>query len=323
MMDDSALVGHCPTGAFDQYPDTCCGNANLPLRSSSPSTDTQAAKQAQLQKALSAAYLNHQISELESKVRGISLPQAGAAAPQSQSSPQRRGPGGKGNRGKQQQAAIATGEYKDKEQDGNFRSQHRGDMGRRVNGDNDRPGNGYANGNQEEKDHHESNAELGLSRKLSRDQFDDIGRIDDVVDGAVDKSDWRVAVVDVSALMWASKRVRALVGYGWEVIVPLEGEWTRLNTLEGGETSLSPSTPYPRPAQERLVPFGHRSAGGHSIHRTRLTAAQAHLCRPVHCSSTRYRLQARHGSASSAQWRGSQPGGVVNPAFDAWGKWPA
>jgi hypothetical protein len=65
-------------------------------------------------------------------------------------------------------------------------------------------------------------------RKLSRDQFDDDeeevdgGRAQDA-EGA-NEDGWRVIVVDVSALMWASKCVRALVGNGWEVVIPSEGE---------------------------------------------------------------------------------------------------
>jgi hypothetical protein len=68
----------------------------------------------------------------------------------------------------------------------------------------------------------------GLVRKLSRDQFDDD---DEDVDGGgaqdaegANEDGWRVIVVDVSALMWASKCVRALVGNGWEVVIPSEGE---------------------------------------------------------------------------------------------------
>lgn len=39
-----------------------------------------------------------------------------------------------------------------------------------------------------------------------------------------DKEDWRVAVVDVSGLMWAPKAVRSLVARGFEVVVPADGE---------------------------------------------------------------------------------------------------
>jgi hypothetical protein len=35
--------------------------------------------------------------------------------------------------------------------------------------------------------------------------------------------EWRVAVVDVSALLWAPKATRNLVAKGFEVIVPLNG----------------------------------------------------------------------------------------------------
>jgi hypothetical protein len=59
-----------------------------------------------------------------------------------------------------------------------------------------------------------------------------LARIDDDVtserdlgyDERDDKEDWRVAVVDVSGLMWAPKAVRSLVARGFEVVVPADGQ---------------------------------------------------------------------------------------------------
>lgn len=66
----------------------------------------------------------------------------------------------------------------------------------------------------------------GLGVKVQHDKA--VGRIDDSSadeeDGERDKDgEWRVAVVDVSALLWALKSVKRIVKKGWEVIVPLDG----------------------------------------------------------------------------------------------------
>ena len=49
-----------------------------------------------------------------------------------------------------------------------------------------------------------------------------------------DSGCWRVVVMDASALLWAMKSVRRSVNSGWEVIIPIEGEyrfdWTRRKT---------------------------------------------------------------------------------------------
>ncbi|WVW80102.1 hypothetical protein I302_102075 [Kwoniella bestiolae CBS 10118] len=124
------------------------------------------ARQAKLSKALSAAYLNHQIAELESKVKATALtpPLSGSPRP--------------------------------------------------------RPEN-------------------GLPATQERDPNDDLGRPDDVEDPAHDESsdEWRVVVVDVSALMWARNAVKRLVGKGWELVVPLEA----IRTLDLLKKGSSPS----------------------------------------------------------------------------------
>lgn len=57
-----------------------------------------------------------------------------------------------------------------------------------------------------------------------RDPNDDLGRPDDVeIDDDDEAEDWRVVVVDISALMWAKNAVKRLVAKGWEVIIPAEG----------------------------------------------------------------------------------------------------
>ncbi|KAL7418305.1 hypothetical protein Q5752_006762 [Cryptotrichosporon argae] len=57
---------------------------------------------------------------------------------------------------------------------------------------------------------------------------------------SVDDADggWRRAVLDVSALMWAPKRVRAMVGLGWEIVVPLEALST-LDILKKGDSQAA------------------------------------------------------------------------------------
>ncbi|WVF67143.1 hypothetical protein IAT40_001888 [Kwoniella sp. CBS 6097] len=70
------------------------------------------------------------------------------------------------------------------------------------------------------------------------DPNDDLGRPDDVDDESEHgDDDWRVVVVDASALMWAKNAVKRLVGKGWEVIVPLEA----LRTLDLLKKGSSPS----------------------------------------------------------------------------------
>ncbi|WWC97001.1 hypothetical protein V866_003878 [Kwoniella sp. B9012] len=130
--------------------------------------DDLVSRQAKLSKALSAAYLNHQIKELESKVNAVNL-----------TSPLSRSPNGEPNRPKE-------------------------------------------NGRAEE-----------------RDPNDDLGRPDDLEDPAHDESndEWRVVVVDVSALMWAKNAVKRLVGKGWELVVPLEA----IRTLDLLKKGSSPS----------------------------------------------------------------------------------
>lgn len=151
-------------------------------------TYAQAQKQAELSKALSAAYLNHQISELESQVR--QLPVSKDVQVNGRDN---------GNNGRKQ----VTDDDKTKKK--NLVVVNRIDDGLSP------PAAAPArldDGNTSDRD-------------LDRDEFDD-------------KEDWRVAVVDVSGLMWAPKAVRNLVSKGFEVVIPADGEslvyshtWTR------------------------------------------------------------------------------------------------
>lgn len=46
--------------------------------------------------------------------------------------------------------------------------------------------------------------------------------------------DWRVVVVDISALMWAKNAVKRLMAKGWEVIIPAEGAFKKsIFTISG------------------------------------------------------------------------------------------
>lgn len=63
-----------------------------------------------------------------------------------------------------------------------------------------------------------------LQQHAPRDPNDDLGRPDDVeIDDDDEAEDWRVVVVDISALMWARNAVKRLVAKGWEVVIPSEG----------------------------------------------------------------------------------------------------
>ncbi|WWC60268.1 uncharacterized protein I303_102835 [Kwoniella dejecticola CBS 10117] len=131
--------------------------------------DDLAARQAKLSKALSAAYLNHQIAELESKVKATTL-----TPPNERSVPVSPKPA----------------------------------------------------------------PQQPVGGIVERDPNDDLGRPDDVEDPTDDEDeDWRVVVVDVSALMWAKNAVKRLVGKGLEVIVPLEA----IRTLDLLKKGPSPS----------------------------------------------------------------------------------
>ncbi|KAK4684632.1 hypothetical protein P7C73_g5539, partial [Tremellales sp. Uapishka_1] len=62
-------------------------------------------------------------------------------------------------------------------------------------------------------------------------------------EGPPEKEDdeWRVVVVDVSALLWAPKEVKRLVGKGWEVVIPLEGAGPlkTLDLLKKGSSAMA------------------------------------------------------------------------------------
>jgi len=161
----------------------------------------QSARQAALSKALSTAYLSHQISELQSRVEATHLPHGreGHGRPDHsmhEHAGQRRGRGGAGRDG--------------------GRGQRRG-----------------AHAPEGLHVHHAISPEDGGVDDTPRpeDRRDGVARIDDsdpedpFRDDEMDSrsKEWRAVVVDVSALMWAPKSVRRLLGIGWEVVVPLEG----------------------------------------------------------------------------------------------------
>ncbi|WVQ94742.1 hypothetical protein IAU59_001822 [Kwoniella sp. CBS 9459] len=151
--------------------------------------DDLASRQARLQKALSAAYLSHQIAELESQVKATSL------------SPNPN--------------THATSALQAHQQAKLNRNLGRIDIDVDVDVEDD----DAVEGNIREPDN-------------------DLGQPDDVDDSIQHgEDDWRVVVVDASALMWAKNAVKRLVGKGWEVIVPLEA----LRTLDLLKKGSSPS----------------------------------------------------------------------------------
>lgn len=126
----------------------------------------QASRQAALHKALSTAYLNHQIAELENKVNATHFK---SAAPQARA------------KAKGQDTTASP-------------------------------------------DAHARQLQPQQQQAAPRDPNDDLGRPDDVeIDDDDEAEDWRVVVVDISALMWAKNAVKRLVAKGWEVIIPAEG----------------------------------------------------------------------------------------------------
>ncbi|KIR71578.1 hypothetical protein I310_04885 [Cryptococcus deuterogattii CA1014] len=116
-----------------------------------------ASRQAALHKALSTAYLNHQIAELENKVNATHIK---STVPQTK--------------------ANAKGQDANASPNTNARQLH-----------------------------------PQLQPQAPRDPNDDLGRPDDVeIDDDDEAEDWRVVVVDISALMWAKNAVKRLVAKG-------------------------------------------------------------------------------------------------------------
>jgi hypothetical protein len=134
-------------------------------------TDVKAQRQAQLNKALSTALLNHQIQELETQVRH--LPTGGAL----------------GLHDHDHEPVTQTQTQVKPEKEKAFA---------RI-------------------DDHMSFGEDGARR------MDDERERDEELNDEDDEPEWRVAVVDVSAFMWAPQAARDLVQKGFEVIVPANG----------------------------------------------------------------------------------------------------
>lgn len=165
----------------------------------------QASRQAALQKALSTALLNHQISELESKVQSIQvLKQQDPAAPAVN-----------GHVGK---AKVA-----------------------RVNGDSSNRDIAAKNVNKEVQERgRDTKAGLGridddpaeVAAALTHDE--DIEPVD--IDDEEEGEQWRVVVLDASALIWALRSIRRLSSKGWELVVPIDGASC---TVSQSETAVS------------------------------------------------------------------------------------
>jgi hypothetical protein len=136
-------------------------------------TDVKAQRQAQLNKALSTALLNHQIQELETQVRH--LPTGGAL----------------GLHDHDHEPVTQTQTQVKPEKEKAFA---------RI-------------------DDHMSFGEDGARR------MDDERERDEELNDEDDEPEWRVAVVDVSAFMWAPQAARDLVQKGFEVIVPANGTY--------------------------------------------------------------------------------------------------
>lgn len=139
----------------------------------------QASRQAALHKALSTAYLNHQIAELENRVNAAHIK---SPAPQAKA----KAKGGDSARSPDASARQLQPQPQPPQQP---------------------PG----------------------------DPNDDLGRPDDVeIDVDDEAEDWRVVVVDISALMWAKNAVKRLMAKGWEVIIPAEGAFKKsIFTISG------------------------------------------------------------------------------------------
>ncbi|WVQ83611.1 hypothetical protein IAT38_005752 [Cryptococcus sp. DSM 104549] len=160
------------------------------------------AARAALNKALHTAYLEHQIAELEGKVKGAHLTSGpGAKSPANVPTPAH----GLGLAGSPAGSPwVVPG--------ADLRGRHAPGLNGGGAGGGGAGGGGAGGGG----------AGGGGAGREMRDPNDDLGRPDDVeLDEAGDgDGDWRVVVVDISALLWARNAVKRLVAKGWEVIVP-------------------------------------------------------------------------------------------------------
>ena len=134
----------------------------------------KAQRQAQLNKALSTALLNHQIQELETQVRH--LPTGGALGLHDHN---------------HDHEPVTQPQVKPEKEKAFARI-----------------------------DDNMSFGEDGARR------MDDERERDEELNDEDDEPEWRVAVVDVSAFMWAPQAARDLVQKGFEVIVPANGKYT-------------------------------------------------------------------------------------------------
>ena len=168
---------------------------------------------------MSTAYLSHQISQLEEKVRDVSLdksarphraaragvdefefPPLGAEAPKTKPQPQRVVPAPEAEK----PAAVPAAQ-------------------RRIDGS-DRDSHSQGDGGDG----------LGKKKKWGRrrqvpQEFYDGSEPDD--DDDEEPRDWKAVVLDTSALLWAPQGVRRIVRQGWEIVIPSEGEpWCMIVT---------------------------------------------------------------------------------------------
>jgi hypothetical protein len=173
-----------------------------------------------LQKALSSAYLTHQISELESQVQSVDLSK-GKPAPTTRlariddpnfpplgSVPV---PSPRGHAMRQDEVSsrpIKPIQGQGDRRDG--RGRGRGGRGR---------GRGEGGGRFDDSDR-----ERNLPQHHHRRRRDSSPEMSDE-DDAAEQSDPRTVVLDVSGLMWAPQSVRRLVRRGWEIVLPLDSEF--------------------------------------------------------------------------------------------------
>ncbi|CAK9785741.1 hypothetical protein CC85DRAFT_329363 [Cutaneotrichosporon oleaginosum] len=196
-----------------------------------------AAKKAALSKALSAAYLEHQIADLESKVNAVGI-NGDACTPVTSAWP--RSPG---HAKRPAQTAHAFPPLPSGGQDPRSPGlagagvQHRTSpaVGGRS-GPPPPPGSPTGPPPVACATPHAAAQPRPPSSAGTRDLVDShSARIDDSDE---DEDVWRVSVVDVSALMWAPRAVRSLLQRGGEVVIPLDAIRT-LDMLKKGSSAAA------------------------------------------------------------------------------------
>ena len=223
-------------------------------------------------KAHAGAYLNRQLEQLENKVREINIERGIPNRPATPEEDDYDFPrlGAKQQPKTKTAVAPPTHAALDVKPSGRIDNSDKGSA----------RGQPVQNGRRE---HAESKNKV-LQRSYSRDELDV-----EADDHPAGDRPWKVVVLDTSALLWAPQGVRRLVRQGWEVIVPVEGEFRSNKTC----AVIDVSSENPRSAQVWVDTVGSSCEIRDPLHRALEPAPLPHLHRPIHRNPIFDGIQAR------------------------------